>query len=607
MRRPFYIKQLFSTLSLWLLYQFVSAYNIDSLMTSLGQIPFDDQHKKIEAELVRLRDSNPKDGIELGNYWINVLEGKKETQRVADVILIVANSYYRTGNYALCLQYDQTARNLYRQLGNERGEAIAIRDMGFTYRKMGQNQDAYNYIELSIKTFEKIGDHLELAASYNHMGNLIEDWKNDLVLAEALYRKSIIHAEKENNKQSISYSYEFIGVLKRKQGENDSAVIYLNKSLEIRKELDLKFPMVLSYAHLAEVMDKKGNLIEAKNYYNKALEISLAINYHDYTKFIYGNLSKIHQKRGNLDSAITYLELQKELQDSLFNLQKTKEFAEIKAKYEDELKEEKIRTLNNQIELDEQKNRNRIYLFTTIIAILGAIVLIGIIIAIVIYNKNQRMANKEKINQERLRNKMIIEAEEKERTRIAKDLHDSLGQMLAALKMNLNSLSSANGNGQFEKTTKILDDTITEMRSISHAMMPESLIKNGLAKALIDISNHVDTQHTKVNVQVENWKGWSRTGEYVLYRVVQELLNNTLKHAHAQKVTIELNQFDDEINLIYEDDGKGFNLDESKSDGIGLKNMINRITSINGHIEFDSKSGSGFTAIISIPLKQEKL
>jgi len=169
----------------------------------------------------------------------------------------------------------------------------------------------------------------------------------------------------------------------------------------------------------------------------------------------------------------------------------------------------------------------------------------------------------------------------------------------------LNSLpTTSDGKDQFAKTTQILDDTITEMRSISHAMMPESLVKNGLAKALMDISNHVEANQTKVNVVAENWKGWNTTGEYVLYRIVQELLNNTLKHANAKNVNIELNQFDDEINLIYEDDGKGFDIGSIKSNGIGLQNMNNRISSINGHIEFDSKPGVGATAIISIPLKQ---
>jgi signal transduction histidine kinase len=350
-------------------------------------------------------------------------------------------------------------------------------------------------------------------------------------------------------------------------------------------------------------MDKNGDYKSAHQYYNKALQISSAINFHDLTNFIYGNLSKVHRKRGNLDSAIIYMELQQAMKDSIFDFQKTKEYAEIKEKYESELKEEKIRSLNNKIELAHQKDQKRVYFFTAIIAGLGALLLLAAIVGIVIYNAQQKKLAKEKIDEERLRNKMIIEAEEKERTRIAKDLHDSLGQMLAALKMNLNSLSGTNSNDQFKKTTQILDDTIVEMRSISHAMMPESLVKNGLAQALMDISNHVETNQTKVNVSVENWKGWTSTGEYVLYRITQELLNNTLKHADAKNVHIELNQFDDEINLIYEDDGKGFDLSSVQSDGIGLANMNNRISSINGHIEFDSKPGAGTTAIISIPLK----
>jgi two-component system NarL family sensor kinase len=582
------------------------AYNIDSLMSVIGQVSFDEQHKKVEAEISRLRDINPEGGVELGNYWINILNEKQASDKVAYTISLTAANYYRLGNYPANLQYLQTARSLYKANNNLHGEACSIRDMGFTYRKMGENQEAYHYLELSIRIFEKIGDYNELSTTYNYMGNLIEEWKKDFTTAEILYRKSIACAEKINNEESISYSLEFIGIVKSELGEKDSSVYYLNKSMEIRKRLNLTMPLALSYTNLAEVLDRNGDYKGAHLYYNKALQISSAIQFHDLTNFIYGNLSKIHRKRGNLDSAITYMELQNALQDSLFNLQKTKEFAEIKEKYESELKEEKIISLNNKIELNHQKDRNRVYLFVTIISILGFLILSGAIVGIVIYNSNQKKTAKEKIEQERLRNKMIIEAEEKERTRIAKDLHDSLGQMLAALKMNLNSLSNSNtGNGQFTKTTQILDDTITEMRSISHAMMPESLVKNGLAQALMDISNHVETNQTKVNVNVTNWKGWTSTGEYVLYRIVQELLNNTLKHAEAKIVNIELNQFDDEINLIYEDDGKGFDFNSTKSDGIGLQNMNNRISSINGHIDFDSKPGVGTTAIISVSLKEK--
>lgn len=580
------------------------AYNIDSLMNSIGQIPLNEQHKKIEVELTRLSSSSPADAIELGNYWINILNEKQESNKAAGTLLITSKNYYRIGNFTANLKYAQTALNLYKAEGDTKGEAQAIREIGFTYRKMGQNQEAYNNLELSIKAFEKAADYNELAVTYNYMGNLIEEWKKDFVMAEALYRKSMLNAEKTNNKESISYSLEFIGIVKSQYGQNDSSIYYLNKSLDIRKELGLPMPLAISYTNLAEIMDKNGDYKGAHLYYNKALAISSSIQFHDLTNFLYGSLSKVHRKRGNLDSAITYMELQQALQDSLFNLQKTKEFAEIKEKYESELKEEKIRSLNSKIELDQQKGQKRVYFFTSIIAVLGAFILIAVIIGIIIYNSQQKKIAIEKIEQERLRNKMIIEAEEKERTRIAKDLHDSLGQMLAALKMNLNSLSSFNEKDEFKKTSQILDDTITEMRSISHAMMPESLVKNGLAQAVMDISNHVETNQTKVNVNVENWKGWTTTGEYVLYRIVQELLNNTLKHADAKNVNIELNQFDDEINLIYEDDGKGFNMESIKSDGIGLQNMNNRISSINGKIEFDSTPGFGATAIISIPLKQ---
>lgn len=600
-----YIRSVFAFVALLVASTGCFAYNIDSLMTTIGQIPIEEQTKRVEAEMHRLQDANSADAIELGNYWINILSEKQESKKAPDIILLTAACYYRIADYTSNLQYAQTALNLYKLQNNIKGEAMALREMGFTYGKMGQKEDAYEKMQESIDIFEKMNAYQELATTYNHLGNMIEKFDQNFVLAESFYRKSIANAQKVNDQESISYSFEFIGIVKSTLEQSDSSIYYFNKSLEIRKKLKKQLPLALSYTNIGEVMDKTGDIEGAKNYYNKALAISSAIEFNDLTNFLYGNISKIYRKKGNLDSAITYLELQNAMEDSLFNLKKTKEFAEIKEKYEAEKKEAEIILLTNKIELDEQRDKNRVYLFATVIASLGLLVLLAVIIGIVRYNRQQKKVAVQTIEQEKLRNKMIIEAEEKERTRIAKDLHDSLGQMLAAVKMNLNSLSnSSTGNDQFKKTTQILDDTISEMRSISHAMMPESLVKNGLAKALMDISNHVEANQTKVNVAVENWKGWNTTGEYVLYRIVQELLNNTLKHAEAKNVNIELNQFDDEINLIYEDDGKGFDIGSVKSDGIGLQNMHNRISSINGHIEFDSKPGVGTTAIISIPLKE---
>lgn len=579
-------------------------YNIDSLVTAIGQVPMEEQTVQVEAEISRLRDSSPKDAIELGNYWINILSEKQDLKKLADIILLTADCYYRIGDYSSNLQYAQTALQLYKKQKNIKGEGCALRTMGFAYGKMDLKEDAYSKMQESIDLFESINAYEELAASYNHLGNQIEKFDQDLVLAEKLYKKSIYNAKKVNAEESISYSLEFIGIVKSQQNQTDSALYYFNESLLIRKKINHPIPLAIAYTNIGEVMDMKGNISGAYDYYMQALKISKNIHFNDLTLFLYGNLSKVHRKKGNLDSAIIYMEQQNNMKDSLFNLDKTKEFADMKEKYESDLKEQKIISLNNRIELDEQKNRNRRYLFITIITFLAILVLVGVIITIAIYYRQQKKVALQNLEQEKLRNKMIIEAEEKERTRIAKDLHDSLGQMLAALKMNLNSLSDSAKNEQFKKTAQILDDTIGEMRSISHAMMPESLVKNGLAKALMDISNHVEAKQTKVNVNVGNWKGWDTTGEYVLYRITQELLNNTLKHAEAKNVNIELNQFDDEINLIYEDDGKGFEMSSIKSDGIGLQNMNNRISSINGYIEFDSKPGIGTTAIISIPLKQ---
>ena len=192
--------------------------------------------------------------------------------------------------------------------------------------------------------------------------------------------------------------------------------------------------------------------------------------------------------------------------------------------------------------------------------------------------------------------------------RIARDLHDGVGQLLAAARMSLgNTLGKHNNRKDFQSTFEILEESIRELRAVSHNMMPNVLVKLGLVSALRQLTQNfntngkldVDFQVIGVHERLDN-----RT-ETVLYRVVQEIFSNIIKHSEATKVNFQMIEHENELILIIEDNGKGYDTNlMSKSEGIGLKNIITRVEYLNGSVIFDSSPQKGTSVIIEIPLNQ---
>ncbi len=208
--------------------------------------------------------------------------------------------------------------------------------------------------------------------------------------------------------------------------------------------------------------------------------------------------------------------------------------------------------------------------------------------------------------------KSIVNAEERERRRISKDLHDGVGQLLSSIRFNLGMLdSNTNSFSDKEKTLienskKYLQEITGEIRNISYNLVPSSLQQFGLISAIQEeiknqkVNEGLDIQFIK-SVQQERFE---LEIELVIYRVFQEILNNTLKHAHATELVIQLIQHDNIIQLVTEDDGKGFEVEDGvqKKSSSGLKNLKSRVTLLNGTISIDSTPGKGTTIIIEITI-----
>lgn len=209
--------------------------------------------------------------------------------------------------------------------------------------------------------------------------------------------------------------------------------------------------------------------------------------------------------------------------------------------------------------------------------------------------------------------KAVLEAEEEERQRIAKDLHDGVGQMMSAAKMNLSALESEikfsdkEQKDSLSKIIQLVDESCKEVRQVSHSMMPNVLMKKNLAAALTDFIDKLDKKKLKIHFYSEGLElRLDSNVETVLYRVIQESVNNVLKHSGATELDISVTRDNEGIHATIEDNGRGFDTAEKEMrEGIGLKNITTRVEYLKGTVDFDSAPGRGTVVGIFIPLTKD--
>ena len=202
----------------------------------------------------------------------------------------------------------------------------------------------------------------------------------------------------------------------------------------------------------------------------------------------------------------------------------------------------------------------------------------------------------------------IIDAQEQERSRIADDLHDNLGSKIATLKLYIDEIKDSNSEKNekeilLEKLKTLADQTYKEVRKIAHDKNSGVLINKGLIPSIKSIAEEI-SHSEKLKIEVNNINVNQRIKsniEIQVFRIVQELLTNIIKHAEATEATIQFSEDENMLNIMVEDNGKGFNLNEITF-GLGLTNIEKRMENLNGNVVFDTTPGNGTTVILNIPL-----
>lgn len=482
----------------------------------------------------------------------------------------IINSYYNLGKYETALTYCNKAYTKSMAWGTPPAQMSAAINYGRVLMKLKQPEKAAFYFEKCKAIADSVGDYYFQSNYYQIAGNFKYDDKK--------------------------YS---------------EALADFSRGLPLIKLTNAPYDIASCYIWMGICNTGVKNFTAARKYLDSAYSLARQYEYPHQLKNIYLNRYHLEKEQRNYSAAINYLDSFNVLNDSIQHRADGDRIEFLDAKYQAEKRDAEI----NQLQSDREIQRLNIQRKNTVAYILAGVILIAIIITLLLY---RNFKQKQKLQQQRIgeletqqqltATEAVLKGEEQERTRLAKDLHDGLGGMLSGIKYSLNTMKGnlimTPDNAQaFERSMDMLDSSIKEMRRVAHNMMPEALVKFGLDTALKDFCNDINRSGAlRVNYQSIGMEGEiEQTTAITIYRIVQELLNNVIKHAAARNAIVQVSKTNGDISITVEDDGKGFDTAILRgAQGIGWHNIQSRVEYLKGKLDVQSAPGKGTSVMVEI-------
>jgi two-component system, NarL family, sensor kinase len=546
-----------------------------------------------------------------------IRKNRNDITGMARAAVNLANIYNKENKKTLALKSYLEAIDYFEKTNNFGIVAMTNANIGSLFLELKNYSKSMSYTKKAIQYQEENHIETDLTTSYLTMGNIYLKLK-DTINALQFYNKSIVSSKKTGNNLALSAAFNNISSIKIEQKKQIEANKLIEKSSSMLKKLKA------NNNESALALNLVSKTISEKKYF-EAQKILLKLK-HQYSKNdlykselwqTYIFLVQTHSYLNRPDSATYYIKASMKLQDAIIEKTVQKQTSELETEYQTEKKEKDLLKTKNKLfqkevalqkeKLDVQAKKN------TIITIL---ILVGLLILLSygIYRKKQleqkAFLAAEQTKQRQILTQAVIEAEESERKRIASDLHDGVGQLFSAVKMNLsgllNRMDITKDDDRFlaEKTMALVDESCKEVRVISHKMMPNFLLKSGIAADIKSFIEKIDENSLKITFESEGFKEQLEFNEeIILYRVIQELINNVIKHANADELQIYLNKTNENIQVKIIDNGVGFDYNKAiEKGGLGLKNILVRIKYLKGTVQFLSNSPTGTKVQIEIPL-----
>lgn len=548
----------------------------------------------------------------LSHYFagLEIRKMLRQPEKMAGIYSNIATVYMRENKFKEALDINFKSLKIFEEKKDSAKQANVLGNIGNIYYELEQNKSADQFLRRGLVIAKAIKTPVITGNILVNLGGLKF---GEHQLDSALFY--FTEAEKIMVENSLPYNlaavYNNIGKIYAEKKEYSRAASYYEKALKNRETLNDKFGIGLSNMSLGELYLQINEPDKSIGYLNKAVDIFLSLGSYINLKQSYGHLAKAYEAKNDYKTSIKYIQLYAQYKDSVYTKDIADKLMEMQTRFQTEKKDLEIARQNDEILLSKAEiERKNIITYILIVSIL-----LVLLISYLLYNryklKQKALLHAELLHQQELRAKAIIDAEEKERIRIARDLHDGVGQTLSAAKLNLSSLESKlqltemETQSALKNAIDLVDDSVKEVRAVSHSMMPNALLKAGLVAAVREFINKLSTiEQLKIDLEITGLnERLEQSTETVLFRVLQEIVSNIIKHAKANQITIQIVKHETELTIMIEDNGVGFDTKKmNEFSGIGLKNITSRIEFLKGSVNFDSVPGKGTTVIIEIPL-----
>lgn len=488
--------------------------------------------------------------------------------------------------YQVAMRLAEAANDVYKQ-------AYLYNNIGLL--KMDHDQED-GALEDFLKGVELTGeaDDMRLLGHLSNNIALIYMSRNEYDSALTYFRVFLQSAIDNESPREIGMGYLNVGSVKLQLEEYDSAEFYVDSSLYYLFATGGVMYIPKGLAGLARVHVETGRFEEALLLADSA--IAMAVDYgilHDQA-FAHLVASQAYEGMNMLDSALARYKEFKWMNDSITDLTNEKVLNELNVIYDVEKKDAELEKKRNEVALLEAEQALSAFRWKVGIGIAGTLLVLGIILFILWRSRMMRQ-QQEKYSQQ------LLQSVEEERGRIARDLHDDIGQMLSSIKSKVHLQREKFQPDDMVQLEESLGEVIEKGRNISRALYPSYLRRLGLKEAVLGLVKQLEEDNDMVcTAEIDVIESELEPDQKLhIFRIVQECISNTLKHADAKSIRVDIAHDSNGISIQYRDNGKGI---ENKSDraGMGLMSISDRVKLLGGELEFGSNSGKGFRLKVKV-------
>ncbi|MBX2871406.1 MAG: tetratricopeptide repeat protein [Saprospiraceae bacterium] len=564
----------------------------------------------------------------------------------------ISTIYHSSGQVDSAIFFFNKIIEIKQSIGDDMGLLSDYITVGNLHLELGSYQEAQSNLILALKQAENLQDTLSQTSICLDIARVYLD-ERLLKPAEKYATQAVRLAQQNDIPFHEAQSLVTLGDVHLQFHRKDSALASFQAAAHLYQGLNSKKQLANILVKMAEVENSQPRYIEAKTALTEALQVyqqeqdrigelntilalcQVLLKTKDHQSLLpwlnkaeqmaaasqnLSSLEEAHRLKsqhfenlGQYQLALHHYRIHKGIQDSVLNEETALIVQEMDQRFQTEKKDKEI--AQQRAKLEQQQNVLREQAFDNILLLIGVLLLLALSAFVIIINRRNRQLNKQRLaalqkERESQVLRAMIKGEEQERVRIARDLHDSLGAVMASAKLRVNTLGhqlpQLKSMDSYHVAEELIDEACHNVREISHDMMPGSLGKYGLQEAIGRMCATIQKSKPNISVSYIPFGLESLDNDIVatnVLRIVQELLRNVIKHAEATEVIVQLTLEDQRLIITVEDDGKGFNKqDEQFQAGLGLESIQTRALSLHGQLELQSSPGEGTTFTITIPI-----